>query len=74
MHPGYTALLLHILPFLWFIGLKHELRVLALYTSIGLVPFLRRIIDEEKGLEKHFGKEKFEAYKAERWHLIPLIW
>lgn len=74
MHPGYTALLLHILPFFWWIGLQHDLRVLALYTAIGLVPFLRRIIDEEKALEKHFGKAKFEEYKTKRWHLIPLVW
>lgn len=74
MHPGYTALLLHILPFFYFIGLKYDLRVLALYTAIGLIPFTRRIIDEEKALEKHFGKKAFEEYKAKRWHLIPFIW
>jgi protein-S-isoprenylcysteine O-methyltransferase Ste14 len=74
MHPGYSALLMHILPFLYFIGLKHDLRVLALYTVIGLVPFTRRILDEEKALEKHFGKQKFEEYSSKRWHLIPFIW
>jgi protein-S-isoprenylcysteine O-methyltransferase Ste14 len=73
MHPGYTALLMHILPFLHFIGLKHDLPVLALYTVIGIFPFSSRIINEEKYLEEHFGKVAFDKYKSERWHVIPYV-
>ena len=74
MHPSYSALLLHILPFLYFIGLKHQNRILAAYFAVGMVPFMGRIMAEERGLEQHFGTESFAEYKAKRWRLIPFIW
>lgn len=74
MHPSYLALVLQILPFLFLLGLKKDLRILAAYAVTGFVPLTGRILSEERGLENHFGKSKFAEYKAKRWRLIPYIW
>lgn len=73
MHPGYTALILQAVSFYYFIGLKHDIRILALYVAAGSIPMAYRITNEEKDMENHFGKAKFERYRSTRWRIFPYI-
>lgn len=73
MHPGYTGLILQQLGMIYFIGLKQSPKLFVLYGLLGSVGMTRRILNEEKELEAHFGREAFTKYKQTRWRLIPYI-
>lgn len=73
MHPSYTGLIFQRTALVYWLGLKHSLPLFVAYTLLGVPGIAGRIYHEEAELSKHFGRDTFDAYKKDRWRLIPYI-
>lgn len=73
LHPGYSGLILQRMALTYFLGLKNDLVLYLLYTLLGVPGMTLRIMHEEQELRSHFGADKFDRFKSERYRLIPYV-
>ncbi|KAJ3372687.1 hypothetical protein GGF31_001712 [Allomyces arbusculus] len=70
-HPSYTGLGLAVVGYLYVVGLRGWR--LGLVSVVALSLTYARIVDEEVALRGKFG-EQWDAYLAQRWRLVPMVW
>ncbi|KAJ3358855.1 hypothetical protein GGF32_009951 [Allomyces javanicus] len=70
-HPSYTGLGLAVVGYLYVVGLRGWR--LGLVAAVALAATYARIVDEEVALRGKFG-EQWDAYLAQRWRLVPMVW
>ncbi|KNE62173.1 hypothetical protein AMAG_07419 [Allomyces macrogynus ATCC 38327] len=70
-HPSYTGLGLAVVGYLYMVGLRGWR--LGLVAVVALAATYARIVDEEVALRGKFG-EQWDAYLAQRWRLVPMVW
>ncbi|KNE63157.1 hypothetical protein AMAG_08315 [Allomyces macrogynus ATCC 38327] len=70
-HPSYTGLGLAVVGYLYMVGLRGWRLGLVAVGALTLT--YARIVDEEVALRGKFG-DQWDAYLAQRWRLVPMVW
>lgn len=69
-HPAYAGTLVSVLGVGLALGNSIGVSLMVLCALFG---YVRRIYVEEAALKRRF-REKYDAYHARTWHLIPFVW
>jgi protein-S-isoprenylcysteine O-methyltransferase Ste14 len=69
-HPAYTGVVTTLFGF--GIAIGNWISLLTL-LAFGCLPFILRIVVEERALAGHFG-QTYAEYRRRTWRLIPFVW